>query len=62
VACETPVEKLELLPVDAAPVVEVMTTTVPAGWEDAVELLEPEPDTVMVLTIVWPVAVVVQGN
>lgn len=60
--CETPVEMPEPLPVGADPVVKVMTTTVPAGCEVAVELLEPGLETVIVLTIVCPVAVVFQGN
>lgn len=58
------VEAAELPEVATPPVVIVMTTTVPAGLEAAVELAEPEPEMVevMVLTPVCPVAVVFQGS
>lgn len=59
------VETAELPEVATPPVgVTVITTTVPAGLEAAVELAEPEPEMVevMVLTPVCSVAVVFQGS
>lgn len=59
------VETAELAEVTTPPVgVTVITTTVPAWFEAAVELAEPGPDMVevMVLTPVCDVAVVFQGS
>lgn len=59
------VEAVEPPEVATPPVgVTVITITVPAGLEAAVELAEPEPEMVkvMVLTPVCPVAVVFQGS
>lgn len=59
------VETAELPKVVTAPVgVTVITTTVPAGLEAAVELAEPDPEMVevMVLTPVCSEAVVFQGS